>query len=67
MAILIKATFTGEDGSLGYKKGEEHELYLIRNKIARPYGGGVCPYGSVEAFLKNWDNVKIVGFADVPR
>ncbi len=59
MAILVTATFVGEDGSQGYRKGERAELYIVRNKIARPYGGGVTPYSGVEAFLRNWDDIHL--------
>ena len=60
MSLMIKATFSGADGSQGYVEGLEVDLFVVRNQIVRPYGGGRTPYGSVEAFLKNWTNVKVI-------
>ena len=60
--IHFKATFIGNN-SLGYENGKEYEL-----KIA-DYGGvtirsiddkAKCPYQSISAFLRNWDNIKII-------
>ena len=57
--MRIKAKFIGKD-SLGYVHGQEYELLIKSDQIMRKNGSGFCPYGSVAAFLKNWDEVKIV-------
>ena len=51
----IRAKFIGEDGSLGYRKGEVYRLVIDGNKIREPRP---CPYSSVEAFLANWEPVE---------
>jgi hypothetical protein len=50
--------FTGADGSLGYRAGETYRLEVRTvdlngrvPQIVRPY---VCPYGSWDAFWRNW-------------
>jgi hypothetical protein len=57
----IKATFTGKN-SLGYVNGKEYEL-IIRNfgsTISRIDGTGKCPYDSLSAFFKNWNNITVI-------
>lgn len=56
------ARFIGEDGSMGYRKGQEYELRLVSPgtigvlAVQRTSdGGGLCPYGSEGAFLRNWE------------
>ena len=72
MKNRIKATFKGEDGSLGYSTGYTHLLILeqygwLESQI-RGYpvsirllnGKGFCPYSSMEAFKSNWEYIQIV-------
>jgi Mn-dependent DtxR family transcriptional regulator len=47
----VRAQFLGEDGSLGLSKYRYYTLTLEGSTIVEPI---VCPYGSVEAFLRNW-------------
>lgn len=60
----IKATFIGEDGSLGYVHGKEYELdfkqrhtldIIIHDKSgeAQP-----CEYANINKFFENWSNIK---------
>lgn len=52
--MLLKAKFIGQDGSMGFKKGEDYNLFLFGNIIIEYKSKTRCPYGSVESFLKNW-------------
>ena len=56
--MIIKATFMGKN-SLGYENGKEYELIVNGVSITRIDGSGKCPYISLYAFLKNWDNITI--------
>ncbi len=47
----VRARFVGRDGSFGYRHGYMYDLMIDGNRIVRPTP---CPYGSVEAFLRNW-------------
>lgn len=54
------AKFKGKDGSAGYRTGQFYELRFIDSDkypvvIERLDGSGRCPYGSMRAFLDNWD------------
>lgn len=49
--MKIKARFIGQDGLLGYRNGKEYVIEIRGNTIMTPRP---CPYGSVEAFLRNW-------------
>lgn len=57
---LIRAIFNGEDGSMGYKKGELYFLELMERdgkyavEIKRLDGTGYCPYSTYYSFLVNW-------------
>jgi len=59
--MQITATFAGQDGSLGYRKGVVYTLKL-RNTggvtIRRSDGSGACPYASLSAFFRNWKDVR---------
>lgn len=55
----ITATFTGKN-SLGYEHGQTYTLILIHMDIQLENGDNYCPYGSIEAFLNNWNNIKVV-------
>jgi hypothetical protein len=58
--LKINAKFTGRN-SLGYENGKRYDL-VVANKgsmlIRRKDGSGTCPYSSLSAFLKNWDDIK---------
>jgi hypothetical protein len=61
----VAATFTGLDGSCGFKKGKEYRLTLRHKKgdnicIEEDGGGGWCEYNSIVSFLENWDRVSVV-------
>jgi hypothetical protein len=67
MEIDIIAVFTGQDGSLGYRYGQEYTLNLTYSpRIGKPTrvvicpdGNQIpCPYDSFRAFLKNWNNIR---------
>lgn len=61
MYMIITATFTGTN-SLGYQKGKEYQLKLADLQgisIKRLDGTGKCPYQSLSAFLKNWNNIRV--------
>lgn len=60
--ITIKATFTGTN-SLGYEQGKEYDLLINENhgiSVKRVDGTGKCPYTSLFAFLKNWNNIRVL-------
>lgn len=59
--MIITATFTGRN-SLGYEKGKEYQLKVADLQgisIQRLDGAGKCPYQSLSAFLKNWNNIHV--------
>lgn len=59
--MIITAIFTGTN-SLGYKKGKEYQLKVSELQgvsVTRLDGTGKCPYQSLSAFLKNWNNVRV--------
>ena len=57
--IRVVATFIGEDGSRGFKKGT---IYILKMKITDGYiivsyeNNEIlwCPYSSMNTFLENW-------------
>lgn len=58
----MKLKFIGEDGSLGLKHGKKYEVelktigkYLIAIIDTGWISWTTCPYGSVQAFAKNWE------------
>lgn len=57
--MIVQAKFKGRP-SLGYVPGQ---IYILRVKnrlsmsIVRMDGTGYCPYQSLSAFLRNWDNI----------
>jgi hypothetical protein len=63
-SVKVSAIFTGADGSLGYTRNSLHELETGSNlttaqiSITRQDGTGKCEYGSVVAFLENWDLIR---------
>lgn len=60
--MTLRARFVGKDGSLGYRTGFVYTLEL-RHSFRRwsirrlPARDGFCPYGSWNAFLRNWELV----------
>lgn len=59
--MIIIAKFTGTN-SLGYENGKEYQLKvsdLQGISIKRLDGTGKCPYQSLSAFLKNWNNITV--------
>ncbi len=65
---IIKATYNGYNGSLGYLKGREYLLFVNRTKVVgfedcqvvieRPMGKGLCPYKTKSIFRKIWKVIK---------
>lgn len=55
--MRVQAMFVGEDGSMGYRKGQHYELTLRGNLVVAPYP---CPY-TVTGFLQNWIITAIEG------
>lgn len=69
----VMATFTGRNGSLGYKTNERYRLTIWQNKgnihirnaastatdLYVPTEG-YCEYESITAFLSNWDTIRVV-------
>ena len=50
----MRMQFIGDDGSLGYHRGQVYDLRVVgvnRPRIESPHP---CPYGSVAAFQRNW-------------
>lgn len=64
---MSKFTFTGQDGSMGLKKGQTYELDVYSNTIGTivyvdtPRGEIICPYESIGTFCVNWRPVKRQG------
>lgn len=55
--VAIRAIFKGKSGLLGYITGKTYTLILFptgQNRICRLDGSGICEYGSIYAFFKNW-------------
>ena len=55
----VTATFLGRDGSCGFRKGQDYDLWLIlkNNKIyisRRKLNATAIPYDTRVAFEKNW-------------
>lgn len=60
--MIITATFTGTN-SLGYENGKEYQLKVANLQgvsVKRLDGTGKCPYQSLSAFLRNWNNIRVV-------
>jgi hypothetical protein len=61
----VKAIFRGLDGSCGYQANREYELTIRHTQsdnihIEKYCGGGYVAYGSLVAFLENWDNIRTI-------
>ena len=55
----ITATFKGRDGSMGFRRGQEYELWFFKKDgkfyISRPYEDATAiPYDTLAAIKKNW-------------
>lgn len=70
---IIEATYMGEDGSLGYQTGRRYRLKIEEGSamqgeyplvIVSPHP---CPYGSLDAFLRNWNSIERVGAPTHPE
>jgi hypothetical protein len=62
--MIIKATFTGTN-SLGFEKGKKYHLEIanIKGVSIHTLDGKVkCPYESLSAFLKNWNNITVLKY-----
>lgn len=65
MQAIIKAIFTGQDGSCGYKKDKEYNLKINHTNNGRGIikitpevvGAQACSYNSIIAFMRNWNNI----------
>lgn len=66
--IKVKAVFKGENGSSGYETNKEYTLMVchgnlnihIENREASSFGNGYCEYQSINSFLENWDNIRVI-------
>lgn len=59
--LIIEAVFVGRDGSLGYRYLKRYKLVVNMNSVRDVNGvGHECPYSTVEAFLRNWHEVRVV-------
>ncbi len=62
--MLITATFTGPNGSMGFRTGQLYQLHVeMPSKglvLIRSKEHGACPYKSLQAFLLNWRNISLV-------
>lgn len=60
----IKATFTGKDGSNGFRTNERYSLKMSHRiglyiTIYGPYGTIPTEYESMISFLNNWNKIKV--------
>ena len=71
METKIKAIFRGQDGSCGYKTDKDYPLVIKHldngqgNIRIHTYQNdavsiGTCEYESINAFFRNWDNIRVV-------
>jgi len=68
METKINAVFKGQDGSCGYKTNKEYQLKIKHTNRGRGLisinssstDGGFCQYNSLMAFLRNWDNIRVI-------
>lgn len=63
---IIKAKFQGQDGSMGFKKGNEYSLSVthqggINMNIWVQFNDIKVEYQSLISFLDNWDNIQVLG------
>lgn len=53
-------TFIGSNGSLGFKNGQEYTFTFRGNILFCLSEPSMCPYESIGAFLRNWENIHIL-------
>lgn len=58
--MKVHATFTGTDGSMGFKKGRKYEFEIESNVLMCEEVKTACPYDSVAAFLRNWSEIDVL-------
>ena len=58
----MKLRFIGADGSLGLQHGKKYEItlktfnqYVVAIIKTGWLSDTICPYGSMQAFAKNWE------------
>lgn len=58
----MKLRFIGTDGSLGLQHGKKYEItlktfdqYVVAIIKTGWLSDTICPYGSMQAFAKNWE------------
>lgn len=63
----IRAIFKGRNGSFGFQSGKEYTLEISEYRFDRGImikdinrKDGDCEYSGIIAFLKNWDNIKVL-------
>ena len=59
----IKATFIGQNGSMKLITDKEYEITIDSNNwiIIHDKNNDIfCPYASILAFFKNWNNIKSI-------
>lgn len=44
-------------GLFGYREGIQIELFYYKEMLN---GVGICPYSSLESFLSNWTNIRLL-------
>ena len=63
-ARKITAIFQGQDGSLGFRKGQKYEI-IVKHQgfefIMVESGQLSCEYQSMISFLDNWNDIKVIG------
>lgn len=72
MDTIVSAVFTGEDGSLGYRRDQQYDLLVValphpwlnyrgsQIQVMRLDGTGACPYRNIVTFLQNWTKVIVI-------
>ena len=57
--MMIEAVFVGQDRSLGYRYLKRYRLKVDGNTVRDIEGEGLsCPYSTIEAFMRNWQEVR---------
>lgn len=55
--LQLTAKFNGAHGSNGYHRGHTYNITVKGSTVSSP-GRPDTQYGSVEAFIRNWTNIK---------
>ena len=55
----MQLKFIGQDGSLGLRHGEIYKVDILSvgNRINAYIDSKFCPYDSLSAFMKNWEEI----------